>query len=319
MKVLLVLENSPFTSGGIERHCRNIIDLFKGDPDVTVDFLSKEKIGHRYLKVIRKFVFNRKELAKAIVDYDVIHIHGFASFVSYQALKAAIRASKKVVYTAHYHPFETLTNPLFGKLFFHFLIKPLLPEIDTIITINSEDSAFFKRYNSRVVMIPNWLTGIESVLAAKKPDMILCVGINRPNKSLEYLNDIPFDRWQVHCVTDSETGLDSRITVHKGISDQELSRLYSEAGLLVAPSRYEAFSYVVLEALERGTPVLISDRVRIGDYLGGVDGVAVFAYGDHTDFVAQLDQASAQTVDTEKIKKLFAPENIKKRLEQSYK
>lgn len=319
-RVLLVLENNPNSLGGIERHCRNLMDMFLNDKSITISSISKEDIPYRKLKTINKIIFDYKALNEAIVksNCDVIHIHGFASLVIPQVIKIAHQLNKKIIYTAHYHPFYTLNNPLAGRLFFNLFVRSKLKGINRIVTINNEDTDFFKKYNSNVIQVPHWLSELPSITVEKQPDSILFVGRNSISKGIDYLNEIPKGKYQIDCVTDSAGGLRPDITIHKGIDDLTLSSLYARSSLLVVPSRYEAFSYVVLEALERGTPVLISDKVRIADYLLGISGITIFKFGDKKHFIAQIDQAMNQKVDVEKVKSIFSPMRIKKIYSEIY-
>jgi len=69
------------------------------------------------------------------------------------------------------------------------------------------------------------------------------------------------------------------------MSDQELQEHYSNADVCVAPSRYESFGLVLIEAMRHGTPVIACDiggmREIIHDgvdgYLVGVDDTAHLA------------------------------------------
>lgn len=317
-KVLLILENNPNSLGGIERHCRNILEMFEGHNSIHISALHKELIPYYFLRPINKIIFNSKALELAIRDCDIVHIHGFASLIVPQSIKIAHQLNKKIIYTAHFHPFYTLNNPLLGRIFFNLFLRRKLRYVNRIITINNDDTLFFKKYNSNITLIPNWLTGIPCADVQKQDNWILFVGRNTANKGIDYLNEIPIDKYQINCVTDSEMGLRSDIIAYKNIDDAALSSLYTQSNLLIAPSRYEAFSYVVLEALERGTPVLISDRVRIADHLNGIDGVTIFRYEDKTDFIKKLDQAMKRKVDIEKIKIIFSPIEIKKKLTSLY-
>lgn len=319
-KVLLISENPPSIYGGIERHCYNIKLLFKDDNNIIIEALSKEQINFQHIKIANKIVFSQKELTKAIIESkcDIVHIHGFASFVVCQAIHAAHKAGKKIIYTAHFHPFKRLDKPLFGFLFFHILLKPLLPKIHTIICINKEDTAFFKQYHNNVVTIPNWLnTKATTIPTKKQSNIILFVGRNDKNKSPQYLYDVP-PKYEIHCVTNSNKNLSKDFIYHYKISDQELNELYRNSALLVVPSRYEAFSYVVLEALNQGTPVLISNNVRIADYIANIQGVTIFQYGNHTDFQQKISIACNQTVDIARIQEIFSPSRIKQTLYNIY-
>lgn len=318
LKVLLVLENDIHNTGGIERHCANIIDLFKEDSSIRIDYLCSEKISFKYNRLLQKKTWNIRQLEIIMADYNVIHIHGFASYIVGQALNIATKLGKKIIYTPHFHPFNMLRRPLYGKIFFNLYIHKYLNKINTIISINNEDKSFFDKYSDNVVLIPHWLTGIEIVETKKASNIILAVGRNDENKGLFHLNYIPKDLYEVHCVTNNSKGLDSRIKFHINVSDKELNLLYSKASLLVVPSLYEAFSYVALEALERGVPLLISERVRIYDHIKNISGVEVFKYGNSAEFVSKIKPAINATVDTTYIEQYFAAERIQAILKKIY-
>jgi glycosyltransferase involved in cell wall biosynthesis len=321
VKILLIFENELYANNGIERHCRNIMDLYRNDPQVEFTYLCKEQVAWHWNKWMNKIIFDYRQLKQRIAqsDCDIVHVHGFAQVMAAQSLRAALSLKKYVVYTAHYHPFSSLRHPLLGQLYAYFYIHPHLPRVNAIVAINNDDRRFFERFNSNVINIPNWITGIEHSSVERKRNMILFVGRNHDNKGLHYLNHIPVDRYEVHCVTNSAAGLSGNIKVHLSISDAELSKLYSEASLLVVPSRYEAFSYATLEALERGTPVLMSNNVRIADHLMGISGWDIFEFGNTGDFLKKIDSTMAKHVDVGKIMQRFSANNIKKKFDSLYK
>ena len=95
--------------------------------------------------------------------------------------------------------------------------------------------------------------------------------------------------------------------------------LYKEASLLVVPSRYEAFSYVALEALQSNTPVVMSDRVRIADHLNGIKGYTIFHYQDYKGFEQAVNETIGTSVDVKKISQIFSPDVIKEMYISEYK
>ena len=294
--ILLIQENSPSPIGGIERHCYNIAELFKSDDDVEIKILFKDLISHTRIKKIDKILFSFKELKKKISESEAssVHIHGFASLVVFQAIIAANLLKKRIVYTPHFHPFHTLDNPLLGKIFFFLLLKPILQMIDTIICINSEDFSFFTKYHKKVTIIPNWLNNMPTSdevnigKSTQKQNMILFVGRADNNKGIDHLAKINPDIYDIHCVT--KGSINKRFVYHSSVSDEALSKLYFMATLVVIPSRYEAFSYVALEALAHGTQILVSNRVRILDHLTENNAfVHKFQYGDYNGFLEKID------------------------------
>ena len=105
---------------------------------------------------------------------------------------------------------------------------------------------------------------------------------------------------------------------HVNIQDSELAKLYAEASLVVVPSKYEAFSYAALEALTHGTPVVMSERVRIADYLHGIHGVQIFQYGNYDDFLKKIESTIGNSVDKELVCNTFSPENIREKYRSLY-
>ena len=106
--------------------------------------------------------------------------------------------------------------------------------------------------------------------------------------------------------------------IHTDITDEELNALYDEASLVVIPSRYEAFSYVALEAFAHGTPVVMSDRVQIASYLAGKTGYSIFKYNDYSDFLKAVDRTIGTPVDVNGIMAIFDKNVIKEKYTNVY-
>lgn len=47
-----------------------------------------------------------------------------------------------------------------GKLWFHLFLKPVLFKVDTIVTINNEDTRFFGKYHPNV---KRFLIGVQQI------------------------------------------------------------------------------------------------------------------------------------------------------------
>lgn len=306
--------------GGVKRHCINLCALFQNDKEIFVTILSDKAIG--YLAFTKKAYLHISVFYKEIKaqNYDVIHIHGFVEFSAIQAIIIAKILGKKVIYSPHYHPVEYLQHPFLGKLFFTCLLRPLLPFVSAIITISEIDTAFFRKYHRNVIQIPHYYdkqcSQINSQIQKKK-NMILFVGRNEENKGIDYLYKLP-SKYVVHCVTKGNLQR-SDFIVHSDVSDEELDLLYREASLVVIPSRYEAFSYVALEAFAHGTPVVMSDRVQIANYLEGKSGYSIFSYGDYQDFLSAVDKTIGIDVDVNGILSIFDKNVIKNKYANIYK
>lgn len=316
IKVLLISAGHQEQNGGIERHCRSLCNLLKNSNSISLSILQNNEAFK--IPIINKYYYKWSNIWKFIKSSgaDIIHVHGYLHPCTFQVFLVAILQKKQIVFSPHFHPFEYINRPILGRLYFTAFIKPLLRFVSAIITLNDDDSHFFRKYNH--VMIPHWIdTVVPQNDIKRKKNFILFVGRNDNNKGIEYLYQLPKKKYEVHCVTDGVLERTDFIQ-YFNISDEELNRLYFEASVLVVPSRYEAFSLVSLEALKRGCPILISDKVRIADYLRGVSGVEIFKYGDYLDFIEKLPVAMSKSVDIDKVNNIFSKENAKKTYLSTY-
>lgn len=312
IKVSLLRNVSPVNYGGIKKHCIELSSLFEGDEEISI--LPIKDLPQRRVPFIKKTAFKFSALYKYLkqTDCNIVHIHGFATLDIVQSILIARCLRKIIVYSPHYHPFEYLQHPLFGKLYFYGCLRFMLRFVSAIVTISDNDTAFFQKYHKRVYKIPHQFEPVDNnnfTHETKQENMILFVGRNDSNKGIFYLYNLD-SKYKVHLVTNGVVERKDFI-VHSGISDEELSALYQKASLVVIPSRYEAFSYVALEAFAHGTPVVMSDRVMIASYLKGCKGYCIFRYGDTEDFMRAVENTIGQTVDTKTILSQFAKNKVK--------
>ena len=73
----------------------------------------------------------------------------------------------------------------------------------------------------------------------------------------------------------AEAGLDERVTLLGGASDDELGALYHSADLFVSSSRYEGYGMVLTEALARGLPIIASTGGAAADTLPDGAGLKI--------------------------------------------
>lgn len=317
LKVFQIFSSRFNKYGGIKRHCLDLSSLFKNDKEIFITLLPDETVG--YLPFIRKAYFRNLYNVLKKQNCDVVHIHGFGEFSVIQAIVTAKFLKKTIVYSPHFHPIQYLQHPMLGRIFFHCLLRPVLPLASTIITITESDTIFFKKFHSNVVQIPHYFKGeiaCENVSECKKKNMLLFVGRNEENKGIDHLYKLPA-KYEVHCVTKGPL-LRKDFIIHSDISDNELNMLYKEAALVVIPSRYEAFSYVALEAFAHGTPVVMSDRVQIADYLKDKCGYSIFKYSDYDSFLDAVEKTINTKVDIEAIMSVFTPSIIKNLYRDAY-
>lgn len=307
-KILFIRQNSP---GGTDRYCHMIYDLFVNDNDIKV--LPIVDYPTKFIPILH-YCYRPEELVNAIKKADIIHINGYTALGTIQSMIIAHHQNKKIVYSPHWHPFKYLHYPAISKIIFYVLFYRTIKRcVDQVVTINKEDTNFMSKINNKIEQIPHCIS-VENKEPKyeKNKKMILFVGgVNNRVKGFEHLLHLPIGKYDIHIVGKGKLPKRPDFHQHIGISDNELSKLYSKAALTVVPSRYEAFCYVALESLLHGTPVLLSERVRILDYLDGVDGCAVFKYRDYKDFCKKVGENIGKHVDTDYIKSVFSPIRIK--------
>lgn len=321
IKVLQIRETPATKCGGIDANCQAISNAFRLDEDIDMLPIKDYKVV--VMSYPRSKYIPYKDVYDDIKEKnpDIVHIHGSYTFSFMNAVRAARRLKKKIIYSPHFHPFYSLTRPKMGFIFFYIFSRPFLKYVDTVITINSEDTAWFKRYHSNVVRIPHWskINPDCGKVYKKKSNQVLFVGrINDSIKGIEHIYSLPEGKYDIHCVGKGNLQSRSDITQHINISDEELAKLYAESSLLVIPSRYEAFSYVAVEALSCNTPIVASDRVRIADYFKSCPYVGIFKYHDMDDFEKVVDQTIGQIVDVNYVKSIFDSERLKGIYRQIY-
>ncbi len=308
MTKILILRETSHGKGGIENYCCIMEQMFR-------ETAGYEVLPGKDLPLVPIPLFHNiyrwGAIKKAIQQADIIQINGYTALSTTQALLLALYYRKRIIYSPHWHPFHCLQHPFFGKLFFNVFIRPFARRTNTVVTINNEDTAYFSRFHHHVVRIPHFSTLAKGKPKDKIPNMILFVGnLDNHVKGSEHLIHIPLDLYQIHCVGKGQLPQRNDLLQHTNITDEQLDALYAQASLLVVPSKYEAFSYVALEALLHNTPVVMSERVRIADYLKDIQGYQTFRYGDYTGFVKAIQSTIGTPVDLEKVQKLFSPERI---------
>ena len=320
LKVLLLRNVSPTNKyGGIQKHCQELYDLFKEHSIVKI--LPIENIPNRFLPIIKKRIFFWKQLYSYVdsTKCDIVHIHGFATLDVIQSMIVARLQKKRIVYSPHYHPFCYLQRPIFGKIYFYCCLRFFLRYVSSIVTITNNDTAFFKRYHKKVCRIPHQYTPTSNhnISAEKRKNMILFVGRNEANKGIFHLNRLD-KKYEVHLVTGTGKICRDDFIIHTNVTNEELDLLYRQASLVVIPSRYEAFSYVALEAFAHGTPVVMSNTVMIADYLKGIKGFDTFDFGNEDAFLRAVEETIGVPVETEKILSIFSADRVKQQYEHVY-
>lgn len=295
MKVLMISDFSIENNGGIETHIKNLGGSLAKKYGATVDFLAGDSLPG--FKFFGKNVRLTSELKRRIDHFrpDVVHIHGFASMFVYQSLLLCLRTKYKVVYTPHYHPFNSLKRPFVGKLFFKFFQSNVIKNANAIIALTSSEEVFFKDIEptGEVYVVPNGahLDPVNRERGSRERSLLF-VGRNDHNKRLDFLlNQKEFfneEQIVLHIVTNKELKNSPPFYFYTNLSRGDLDSLYRRVSGVTIPSKYEAFSLVALEALSNSAWVLASDQVQIKDYFASNPYFTSFIYNDTGDFQAKV-------------------------------
>lgn len=95
IKVLLLRNVSPTNYGGIKKHCIELSSLFKDDMDIS--FLPIKDLPQKKIPIIGKTFFVFSALYKYLkqTEFDIVHIHGFATLDVVQSFLIAHWLKKK--------------------------------------------------------------------------------------------------------------------------------------------------------------------------------------------------------------------------------
>jgi glycosyltransferase involved in cell wall biosynthesis len=278
-------------------------------------------------------------LASNADSLDVMIVHGMFGFYSRAISRACGRAGIACIADPHdpYSPDLFATRRLAKLAFFQFFEHPFLNRMSAI-EIHAPSHAEHLRH--RRVAVPTFVLpwGLPAALAAgplPPADQSDLAGRDRPaGLVVLYLG-----RWDVHhkgldLLLDAVAGdeqLRSQVTLwlagkaagrERATVERMVSRLgphgrvavlgyladpwatVRSADLVVLPSRFDGFGLVVIEALALGTPVLVSSRAGVSEFVDRQMGAVVVepqidalrvALRDACETSAELRQAAVQS------------------------
>ncbi len=322
MKVALLSDYPVREIGGVESYCFHLIKEIQSR-DTSIEFypINISNIKHRFIKKLNLYIYSKTELTERIERCDIVHINGLASYPSMQAIDIAKKLHKPIICTSHYHPSYALNRPFLGDMFYRLIVERRLKHIDHLVAINKEEYDLLSGSVKKCSLIPHWINTEDyskQEINPKRENAILFVGkVFKKHKRADFMNYVPENTkcWYVSSAPMEENR--PNFVQYKDLSNEELSALYRNATCLIVPSKYEAFSFVALEALLKGTPVLLSDRVRIADFLDGNKLVSIFEYDNAEDFKSKLSAILESKITLEEreeavesVRSIFNPNKI---------
>jgi glycosyltransferase involved in cell wall biosynthesis len=302
MRILQVLPFSYSQPGGVAVHVRNISERLAKRHDVTV-FAANDKGRQPTCETINGVKIRRfrcyapsdaymfsidMPLEMRRSEFDVVHGHGYHDFPLH--FSPLVR-NKLFIATPHFHgvghsPFRnaliTLTKPI-GKV--------TLRKANAIVAVSDFEKSLicqiFGLDRNKVNVIPNGVDFNEfEGLMRRNHDgrSVLYVGYLAHFKGAQYLVEVlprlPEDvvlqvvgegpMKPVMQKRASQLGVSDRVNFHSNVPRRELLQMYADADVFALPSRYEAYSIVVAEALAAKTRCVITRTSALTEWEDGI-------------------------------------------------
>lgn len=236
----------------------------------------------------------------------LVHVYGcLPSPTAWSMMATAKAARRPLVWTPTFHPARRLMWRSRGALRVMEAFDRAAPHAarftDAVVALTAEEAAFFTRMGARCVrVIPPAVRSIIPVLSDAEKRMarrqlgvgsgplIICVGRSEGRKGLDFAATIITTlrkRFEdatlllIGAPEDHPLAAVSGVVCSGWISDTLVDLAYGCADVTLVPSRYEAFSRVVIEAWAHSCPVVVTEGVALASMVARSGG-AVVRYGD---------------------------------------
>lgn len=227
-------------------------------------------------------------LIKVCKNFQVIHIHGWWNLVSLFSAILCLLMNRKPVISVRGMLGEASFQGITKRYFHHFLGKQILKRCVLHATTNSELRKIQSKVpNAICFVLPNIvsLPEITNFNHSSESSVLNLIFIGRahPIKGLEVLFQALATLNSPWSLSIAGSGDDLYITQLKSLaaklaiaqqlhwlgwlSGDDKYRALQSADAMVLTSHHENFANVVVESLAMGTPVLVSDKVGLCDYV----------------------------------------------------
>jgi len=316
MKLMLTLDFPP-EIGGIQKHLENIVRFTYGSEDLVMVGCRRKPSTRTSAKLRAPIAWvsgpfsrcNKKfALAPMLLKY-VLRV--FAKSELFEVECGNVYAASVpwvasfltgVHYTVYVHGTELLT--LRAKTWKSWVLRRILIKARAIIANSGYTASLIKNaeIDAEIIVSPPKITLPEKPITARAQGggmRILCVGRLVEHKGhailLEAVSMVPGNMpWRLVIVGDGprskdlhryckEKNLHGRVSMYRGLSDDDLASEYENASVFVLPSLevvegVEGFGIVLLEAMAHGVPIVASFTGGVSEVLdAGSCGVLVEA------------------------------------------
>tara|TARA_Y100001970_G_C14158999_1_gene817372 strand:- start:56 stop:1021 length:966 start_codon:yes stop_codon:yes gene_type:complete len=260
--MILYSDQKPSFKGGIERFCKELSEIYQFHDIFWIDRIGSicSLLNKKVINPYKTYNFLKKNNDNSLL------ITGFSSISVSIVILISFICNKRVVYAPYFHPFSVHRNPILAYVYFHLITRWLLLKIDTIILPNLDSKKFFQKYNKNIFCIPLWLNNFDKFeTSSKKRRGILFVGRLEKNKGIHVLEKI-YETIELKVVSVSNLKLNRKnVEYFNNVDDKKLHEIYRNSLITIIPSEYESFSFVQLESMLQGTPIMTSKNVKINE------------------------------------------------------
>jgi glycosyltransferase involved in cell wall biosynthesis len=304
MKILQVFPHSyqkKMKGGGILEYVRNISERLARRHDVTVfatnsgsDFLRREVINGVKVQRFERFAPGKAYFLSLSMlmtlrksEFDVVHGHCYQAFPMHFS---ALAKHRRLIVSTHFHGVghSSFRNALIRT--FRLVGKRTLRTADKIIAVSEFEKSLllsqFRLGEEKVLVVPcgvdlKELSGLKKQKSTFRS--VLYVGRLQDYKGVQYLvevmprlaNDVQLDivgKGVLRPLLEkraAELGMLDRIRFYQDLSRRQLLQMYADADVFALPSRYEAYSMAVAEALAAGTPCVVANSSALTEWIDG--------------------------------------------------
>jgi glycosyltransferase involved in cell wall biosynthesis len=316
---------------GISRFSAGLCAALATKADVTA-IISDERQLEKLPNGIKHVKLNdpTKAFAELFIALKLNRLGAKKVFSPMQTMGSWFRKYKLVltlhdlIYYAHPTPPPSFSWPIrLGWRLFHLTYIPqrfMLNGADSVVTVSETTKKLMleNRLTKRAIdVVYNAGSGDTSTEHAQANRNLIYMGSFMDYKNVECLiagmENLP--DFQLHLLSriteERRTELENlsgasskRVIFHNGVSDEEYHQLLSGAFALVSASKDEGFGIPVIEAMDLGTPAVISD-IEIFREVGG-SAARYFDPTDPTSFAAKVRLLEADWSDASSASRLQA-------------
>jgi glycosyltransferase involved in cell wall biosynthesis len=230
---------------------------------------------------------------KALIDgTDIIHVHGYHTLMSLEAIYLCQNKNKPIIFTPHYHAIgHTKLKNLLHKLY-----KPIgrqvFKYVDKVVCVSEYEASLIQKdfvvSSEKIQIIPNGVKQINSSIKKKREGNVislLYVGYVRRYKGVQYilsameklekkhdkkviLNIIGTGDYENEIKKLAKNlNLEGRVFWYSNLSENELYQKYKNTDIFLLLSHAEAYGIVVAEALASGTPCIVAKTSALSEFV----------------------------------------------------